>query len=87
MARGRKTGGRGRGTLNKRTSEQFDRAGRVMDFIEEKFLLSDIKKLTPWQRVSLYRDLMEFKSPKLRRVDDYVSATINDLSNQDIIFE
>jgi hypothetical protein len=68
MARnGVKTGGRQLGSVNKKTAEEKDRAGRVLSFIEKKFLLKDIKALTPHQRMMLYADMMEYKAPKLSR--------------------
>lgn len=69
MARnGTKTGGRRKGTLNKKTAEQLDRAGRVLDLIESKYLEKDIAKLSPGQRMILYADMMEYKAPKLSRI-------------------
>lgn len=68
MARdGTKTGGRQKNSLNKKTVEEIDRAGRVLDLIESKFLEKDIKALTSHQRVMLYSDMMEYKAPKLQR--------------------
>lgn len=69
MARnGIKTGGRRKGSLNKKTLEEIDRAGRVLDIIESKYLEKDITKLTPNQRMMLYADMMEYKAPKLSRM-------------------
>jgi hypothetical protein len=70
MARnGVKTGGRRKGTPNKRTAEEIDRANRVLQLIESEYLESDIKKLTPAQRMQLYSDMMEYKVPKLSRTE------------------
>lgn len=69
MARnGVKTGGRAKGSINKKTAEEIDRAGRVLDLIETKYLEKDIKELTSYQRMLLYSDMMEYKAPKLSRV-------------------
>lgn len=68
MARdGTKTGGRTKGSINKKTAEELDRAGRVLELIESKYLKSDIAKLSPHQRMVLYSDMMEYKAPKLQR--------------------
>lgn len=70
MARnGVKTGGRQKGTVNRKTQEEFDRAGRVLRLIETKYLEKDIQKLTPGQRMQLYADMMEYKAPKLSRTE------------------
>lgn len=70
MARnGVKTGGRVKGTPNKRTAEEVDRANRVLDLIETQYLEADIEKLTPGQRMQLYADMMEYKVPKLSRTE------------------
>lgn len=69
MARnGVKTGGRIKGvSVNKTTKEEKDRAGRVLHMIESQHLEKDIKKLSPYQRMILYMDMMEYKAPKLSR--------------------
>lgn len=67
MAKGKKTGGRQPGSLNKKTAEELDRAGRVLDIIESNHLEKDIKALSPNQRMMLYADMMEYKAPKLAR--------------------
>ena len=68
MARnGTKTGGRKKGSINKKPAEEIDRAGRVLQFIDSKYLEKDIAALTPNQRMMLYSDMMEYKAPKLQR--------------------
>lgn len=70
MARnGIKSGGRTKGTLNRKTAEEIDRATRVLELIESEYLEADIKKLTPAQRMILYSDMMEYKVPKLSRTE------------------
>lgn len=69
MAQGKKYGGRAKGTLNKKTTEEIDRASRVLHLIESQYLEKDIKKLTPGQRMQLYADMMEYKVPKLSRTE------------------
>jgi len=68
MARA-KTGGRVKGTPNRKTAEEIDRAGRVLRLIEAKYLEKDIAKLTAGQRMQLYADMMEYKAPKLSRTE------------------
>ncbi len=70
MARnGIKSGGRKKGTPNKKTAEEIDRATRVLEIIESEYLEKDIKALTPSQRMTLYADMMEYKVPKLSRTE------------------
>ena len=70
MARnGVKSGGRTKGTPNKKTADVLDRVSHVLEIIESNHLESDIKKLTPGQRMTLYSDLLEYKAPKLSRTE------------------
>lgn len=70
MARdGTKSGGRSKGTPNKKTADVIDRATRVLELIESQYLEKDIKALTPGQRMTLYADMMEYKVPKLSRTE------------------
>ena len=69
MALGRKTGGRKRGTINKRTADSQDRAERVLLMIESDFLEKDIKQLSASQRMQLYSDMLEYRLPKLSRAE------------------
>lgn len=71
-----KTGGRTKGALNKKTIEQKKRAESVLNIIETNHLEKDIKKLTAYQRTSLYVGLMEYVAPKLRRVDGNLTGDI-----------
>ena len=87
MARGKKTGGRKYGTRNRKTKEELDRAGRVLCLIESKYLEKDIGRLTPHQRTQLYVDMMEYKAPKLTRIEANVKAKITDLAKLPIVFE
>jgi histidinol phosphatase-like enzyme len=64
---GIKTGGRQKGSVNKKTADVLDRVERVMQLIESKYLENDIKKLTANQRTILYASMMEYKAPKLQR--------------------
>ncbi len=60
-------GGKEPGTKNKKTIEELDRAARVLQLIESKYLEDDIKALSSNQRMLLYADMMEYKAPKLSR--------------------
>jgi hypothetical protein len=87
MARnGVKSGGRKKGSLNKKTQEQKNRAERVLNIIDKKYLAKDITLLTSAQRMQLYASMMEFVSPKLQRIDAKVAANVN-LADQPITFE
>jgi hypothetical protein len=78
MARnGVKSGGRQKGSLNKKTVAQLSRAEKVLEIIEAKYLATDIKKLTSNQRVLLFADMLEYTAPKLSRVDNNISGVIS----------
>lgn len=67
MANGVKTGGRQKGSVNKKTAEQKNRAEKILQLIEDKYFEKDIKKLSPSQRMILYTSMMEYVAPKLSR--------------------
>ncbi len=67
--KGKKTGGRNKGSINRKTAEEIDRAGRILDLIESEYLEYDIKELTAYQRMTLYADMIEYKAPKLSRTE------------------
>lgn len=70
MARdGSYTGGRKKGTPNKKTIEQRERINRLLKMIERDYLDDDIQALTSSQRVTFYSDLIEYAVPKLARVE------------------
>lgn len=80
MARnGIKSGGRSKGTPNKKTADVIDRASRILELIESKYLENDIKKLTSSQRMVLYADMLEYKAPKLSRTE-IAGGTSNELT-------
>jgi hypothetical protein len=80
----KKFGGRTKGTPNKATVEQKQRAERLLQVIETDYLDADIKKLTPLQRSNLYLGLMEYTLPKLRRVDGNLNANISFLDEETV---
>ena len=67
MAIGVKTGGRKKGSVNKRTAAQRSRAEIILALIDEKYFEKDIKKLSSSQRMILYASMMEYVAPKLSR--------------------
>lgn len=67
MAAGVKTGGRVKGSVNKKTAEQKSRAERILQLIDDKYFEQDIKRLTAAQRMILYSSMMEYVAPKLSR--------------------
>jgi len=80
MARnGTKTGGRVKGTPNKKTAAQMERAEKVLQVLEGNYLDKDIKKLTASQRVLLYCDMLEYVAPKLSRIE-HKGGTDNSLT-------
>lgn len=67
MAIGKKTGGRLKGTVNKKTAIQKSRAEKILQLIDDQYFEKDIKRLTPGQRMDLYASMMEYVAPKLSR--------------------
>lgn len=67
MAKGEKTGGRTKGTPNKKTAEAISRAERILQLIESDYFEQDIQEITSAQRIFLYSSMLEYVSPKLSR--------------------
>ncbi len=67
MAKGKKTGGREKGTPNKLTNELRE---RVTNFLNSNWSLveSDFQKLEPKERLVFYEKLMSYGLPKLQSV-------------------
>ena len=62
--------GRRPGALNERTKEQRSRVRKLIEKIEShKNFDRMLDYLKPHELSSLYRDLMEYESPKLRRTE------------------
>lgn len=62
-----KTGGRKKGTVNKKTAENKDRVNKILGYIDETYLIEDIDNLSSSERVKTYVSLMEYVMPKLAR--------------------
>lgn len=74
MARGPKigspkTGGRQKGTKNKRTIQSLNRAETVLQVLD-KHIIKDIPRMTPMGRASLFSDLLEYTIPKKARITE-----------------
>ena len=63
----KKTGGRKKGTANKKTAENKDRVNKILGYIDEQYLIEDIDNLSSSERVKTYVSLMEYVMPKLAR--------------------
>ncbi|MES2395653.1 MAG: hypothetical protein V4549_06605 [Bacteroidota bacterium] len=68
MAKGKKTGGRTKGAINKTTKEAKKRIEFVLRLLD-KTLNKDIKALDSIERVRLWSSLQEFVIPKLARTE------------------
>ena len=86
MPKGKKVGGRVKGTPNKKTAEQLDRAERILQLIEAQYLENDLKVISSAQRMAVYSDMLEYRAPKLTRIDHTVKMNVN-LSEEPITFE
>ena len=78
--------GRKKGTLNKQTLIDQGRAEAILELIETEYLEKDIKQLSASKRADVFVALLEFRAPKLARIDNRIQANIN-LSDQPINFE
>lgn len=68
MAKGIKTGGRKKGTINKVTKDHKERIEFVLGLLEET-LEADIKAIGETERIKLWNSLQEFVRPKLARTE------------------
>lgn len=59
-----KTGGRTKGTINKKTAAIRASLELVMNALEDN-ILDDLEKVNPSRRLQLYTDLMNYIKPKL----------------------
>lgn len=75
MAKGKKTGGRTKGSTNKATKARKERIERVLAILD-RTIDEDIKNLEPKERVRLWSDIQEYVRPKLARVETTVHGTI-----------
>lgn len=75
-----KTGGRQKGTPNKRTKEQLERVEWALSVLDGT-LEKDIKAMSETERVKLWAVLQEFVRPKLSRTtligDEKQPITLN----------
>ena len=69
MPAGIKLGGRKKGTPNKKTAAQLDRAERIIQLIEKNYLDDDLENISSKDRMYLFSDLLEYVQPKLTRTD------------------
>ncbi|WP_017732534.1 hypothetical protein [Nafulsella turpanensis] len=70
MARGKKTGGRKRGTPNKATAEVKDKIAAVFSEYGQEQMLADFMDLKPLERLRLFASLAEYLTPKQTRASD-----------------
>lgn len=81
--------GRPKGSANRYSSQRKQKINELLSAIEENHLDEDLKKLTPRDRTNLYRDLLEFVTPKLTRTErppteaeDLLSMTIEEINHE-----
>jgi hypothetical protein len=87
MARdGSISGGRKKGSLNKKTIDSLNRAESLLQMIESQLTTEDIQALTTSKKLDLYTNLLEYVAPKLSRSDNRITANIH-LSDEPINFE
>lgn len=67
MARGKKTGGRKRGTPNKGNAEVKEKIAILFGGYSQEQMEADFMELRPLERLKLYATLAEFITPKQNR--------------------
>lgn len=67
MAAGMKTGGRRKGTPNKKTAEIKDKIADLLGQYQQDQMFDDFMYLRPSERLKLFASLSEFLAPKLNR--------------------
>lgn len=78
--KGKKTGGRQKGTPNKTTSTLRTAISKIVnDYYNSEMLLEDIYKLKPKERVDIMEKLAAYVVPKLQSVD--VNAEVKSQTN------
>lgn len=78
--KGKKTGGRQKGTPNKTTSTLRTAISKIVnDYYNSETLLEDINKLKPKERVDIMEKLAAYVVPKLQSVD--VNAEVKSQTN------
>lgn len=78
--KGKKTGGRQKGTPNKTTSTLRTAISKIVnDYYNSETLLEDIYQLKPKERVDIMEKLVAYVVPKLQSVD--VNAEVKSQTN------
>ena len=78
--KGKKTGGRQKGTPNKTTSTLRSAISKIVnDYYNSETLLEDIYRLKPKERVDIMEKLAAYVVPKLQSVD--VNAEVKSRTN------
>ena len=70
MARGKKTGGRKRGTPNKATKATIEIKEKIVSLLHEyseEQMIGDLKELKPLDRLKMFTSLVEYIVPKQNR--------------------
>lgn len=67
MATGQKTGGRKKGTPNKKTTEVRDKISDLLGQYKQDQMVEDFMELRAGERLKLFASLSEFLAPKLNR--------------------
>lgn len=75
MAKGRKTGGRKVGSINKATRTVRERLSEVVDeYYNSKLFVEDLKELEPRERVTAMEKLANYAVPRMQSTT--IDATI-----------
>ncbi len=77
MAKGKKTGGRQKGSLNKTTSFSKEVFTNILnDYFESKMLTEDLKKVDADKRLDFIIKIASFVVPKPQSIDMSVNGTL-----------
>lgn len=81
MAKGRKTGGRKPGSLNKTTKVSREMIVGVLEKYQESGMMSeDLEALEPKDRIDIMVKLMNFVLPKMQSTQMDLTANVKEIS-------
>lgn len=69
MARGKKTGGRTKGTTNKDIAPIRDKFAKLLEGYSIELMTKDLKSVEPVERLRIVTGLAEFIIPKMNRTE------------------
>ena len=76
MAKGKKTGGRAKGTPNRQTRELRERISEFLDTTFDEIVLT-FNQLSPKDKIKYYLDIIQYSLPKLQSIEQNIEMEQN----------